>query len=94
MRTYGDLYLDAGTSPSSAPLIGSGVLSWSSKSDTWADVTYTVTRTPDGRWECDCPGFRYQARADGLCKHVDRWRAYWETDPLAAAAEAVLSWLQ
>lgn len=94
MRTYGSLYPDAGTSLLNAPLIGSGVLSWSSKSDTWPDVVYTTTRYPDGRWEDDCPGFRYGARPDGLCKHIDRWRAYWETDPLAAAAEAALSWLQ
>jgi hypothetical protein len=32
---------------------------------------HTVTRLPDGNLECSCAGFRYQARADGLCRHID-----------------------
>lgn len=33
--------------------------------------TYDVRQLADGTWECKCPGFRYQARHDGLCAHVD-----------------------
>jgi len=36
-----------------------------------AGVTYDVRQLADGTWECSCPGFRYQARADGLCAHID-----------------------
>lgn len=34
-------------------------------------LCHTVTRAPDGSLECSCAGFRYQARADGLCRHID-----------------------
>jgi hypothetical protein len=39
---------------------------------------YTVTLLSDGTWECDCPGWRYAARDDGLCKHVDQVRQEYE----------------
>ena len=90
MRISGCLYPDVPAPPRSAPLIDGG--SWTVTSDTWPDVDYTVTRTPDGHWGCDCPGFRYGARADGLCKHVDRVQRWLAEDPLAARAAAVLCW--
>jgi hypothetical protein len=34
-------------------------------------MTYDVRLLTDGSWECSCPGFRYQARDDGLCAHID-----------------------
>jgi hypothetical protein len=36
-----------------------------------AGLCHTVTRLPDGSLECSCAGFRYQARSDGLCRHID-----------------------
>ena len=36
------------------------------------DLVWEVRRFADGHWECRCPGFLYQARADGLCRHIDR----------------------
>lgn len=92
MRTYGTLYPDVPVPPPGAPLIGGG--SWTVPSGTWADVSYTVTQAPDGSFvsgqACNCRGCRYEARADGLCKHVDRVRWWLENDPLAAQAAAVL----
>lgn len=38
-------------------------------------LSYTVRLYGDGRWECTCPGFRYGARADSLCRHVDQVKA-------------------
>lgn len=26
-------------------------------------------------WECECAGFRYSSRADGLCRHIDEVQA-------------------
>jgi hypothetical protein len=93
MRIYGCLYPDVPALPRSVPLVdGSG--SWTVTSDRWPDVSYTVTCSPDGHWGCDCPGARYEARADGLCKHVERVRGWLASDPLAAQAAAVLCWLQ
>jgi hypothetical protein len=40
-------------------------------SRTKAGLTYDVRQLADGTWECSCPGFRYQARADGVCAHLD-----------------------
>jgi len=97
MRTYGCLYYAPDRVPgasSSVPLTGGGTGSWTVPSDTWPDTEYTVTKAPGGRFECDCPGFRYGARADGECKHTDRVRGWLAEDPLAAAAAAALSWLQ
>lgn len=34
-------------------------------------LSYDVRQLADGSWECSCPGFRYQAREDGLCTHLD-----------------------
>ena len=34
-------------------------------------LCHLVTRLPDGTLECSCAGFRYQARSDGLCRHID-----------------------
>lgn len=34
-------------------------------------VFHQVSRLPDGSWECDCRGYRYGARSDGLCRHID-----------------------
>jgi len=34
-------------------------------------MVYDVRQLADGTWECSCPCFRYQARADGLCPHLD-----------------------
>lgn len=34
-------------------------------------LSYDVRQLDDGTLECSCPGFRYQARSDGLCKHID-----------------------
>lgn len=39
------------------------------------DLSYRVRLAGDGSWECSCPGFRYGARADRLCKHVDTVKA-------------------
>lgn len=41
---------------------------------------YEVTLLSDGSWECDaaCLGFRYAARDDGLCKHIDQARREYE----------------
>lgn len=36
-----------------------------------AGLSYDVRQLADGSWECSCPGFRYQARGDGLCAHID-----------------------
>ena len=85
MRTFGCLYPDVPAPPRGAPLIDGG--SWTVTSDTWPDVKYTVTRSPDGRWECDCPGARYH----GHCKHITRVQGWLAEDPLAAGAAAVLS---
>lgn len=87
MRTYGDLYY-AGPAPSAteAPLTDGAEGVWTVHSDTHADVQYTVIRTPDGRFVCDCRGCRYQARADGECKHIDRVRGW-----LAAGAGSILA---
>jgi hypothetical protein len=41
-------------------------------SDSEPGLEYRVSRYPDGSWSCTCPGCRHAARADGLCKHVDR----------------------
>lgn len=40
-------------------------------SNSTAGMFYDVRQLADGTWECSCPGFRYQARADGLCAHLD-----------------------
>ena len=92
MRIYGALYPDVPAPSLSAPLIDGG--SWTVPSASLPDVSWTVTRSPDNHWECDCPGCRYGARADGLCKHVDRVQGWLADDPLAAQAAAVLCWLQ
>lgn len=90
VRISGCVYPDAVHRPLAAPLINGG--SWTVQSDTHSDVKYTVTRSPDGRWECNCPGGRYGARADGLCKHIDRVQGWLAQPPLATVPEAVLSW--
>jgi hypothetical protein len=82
MRTYGDPFF----SPPVHRARLTGKMSWSVPSDTHADIIWTVTRTPDGCFECNCPGCRYSARADGECKHIDRVRGWLERDPAAAAA--------
>lgn len=89
MRTYGDPYLGPPPPPHRVRLAGR--LAWAAPSDSHADVFYTVVRTPDGHWECDCPGCRYAARADGECKHIDRVRGWLEQDPHAAEAAADLA---
>jgi hypothetical protein len=35
------------------------------------ELIYRVSRLADGTWMCSCRGFRYQARSDGLCRHID-----------------------
>jgi len=70
MRTCGNLY----PVPTSVPLVNHGTGSWTVRSESDRTLTYTVTRTPAGTWECDCPGFRYHEH----CKHVDRQRAEWD----------------
>jgi hypothetical protein len=89
VHVSGDLYPPA--DPHRAPL--SEVASWTVRSDRDPSVWYTVELYPDGHWECSCPGRQYQARADGLCKHIDRQKAAWaasQADLLAAA----LCWSQ
>jgi hypothetical protein len=73
MMTIGVLYY----SPQRPVLLGEE-FSWKVRSDRDRDILYTVTRFPDGRWDCDCPAFRYESRADGQCKHIDRKRAEWD----------------
>jgi hypothetical protein len=86
MRYWGSPYSPA-PSVHRAPLTGK--MSWSVPSETHSDVTYTVTRTPDGQWQCDCLGCHYGARADGECKHIDRVRGWLADDPAAAEAAAL-----
>jgi hypothetical protein len=86
MRFCGDPYL----TPLAHRARLTGKMSWSVPSDTHSDVTWTVTRTPDGCFECNCPGCRYGARADGECKHIDRVCGWLEKDPAAAEAAALV----
>jgi hypothetical protein len=58
-------------------------------SETHSAVTYTVTRTPDDQWQCDCLGCHYGARMDRECKHIDRVRGWLADDPAAAEAAAL-----
>jgi hypothetical protein len=37
-------------------------------------LAYRVSILADGSWACTCPGFGYQSRADGLCRHIDEVR--------------------
>lgn len=39
------------------------------------EAGYTVTQMADGSWRCECRGYEYGARWDGLCRHVDQVRA-------------------
>jgi hypothetical protein len=45
---------------------------WSEASDSRPGVTHEVCLLSDGSMTCDCEGFMYGARADGLCRHIDR----------------------
>ena len=45
---------------------------WSSSDP---NLSYFVRLHADGSWTCTCPGFLYQARYDGQCKHTDMVRA-------------------
>lgn len=40
-------------------------------SNSRAGMSYDVRQLADGSLDCSCPGFRYQARHDGLCAHTD-----------------------
>jgi hypothetical protein len=35
------------------------------------DLFYRVALFADGIWTCTCPGYRYEARADKRCRHID-----------------------
>lgn len=57
--------------------LGGEPYDWAVRSHRDPSVVWTVTLYPDGRWECECEGFRYHARADGLCRHIDEIQARW-----------------
>lgn len=43
------------------------------------ELTYFVRLHADGRWSCSCRGYRYTARDDGLCKHIDQEQEEYES---------------
>jgi hypothetical protein len=47
-------------------------------SSRYPDIVYLVTLLADGTWSCQCPGYGYGARLDGLCKHVDQAQEQYE----------------
>ena len=86
MRISGSVYPDTAHQPLTVPLINGG--SWTVTSDRYPEIKYTVMRSPDGRWECNCPGGRYH----GHCKHITRVQGWLAQPSLATVPEAVLSW--
>ncbi len=40
-------------------------------SSRYDDIVYRVSLLADGTWTCTCSGYRYGARADGQCRHID-----------------------
>jgi hypothetical protein len=47
-------------------------------SSRYPDVFYLVTLLADGTWSCTCQGYRYGARLDRLCRHVDQAQEKYE----------------
>jgi hypothetical protein len=71
--------------------IGSGILVSQDVLSSDGETVYTVRQFDDGSWECHpCPGFEYQRRADGLCKHIDKVKAAYA--PPASFVRPGLSW--
>lgn len=40
---------------------------WKVRSQTYADIVYTVVEKDNGALECDCPDFEYRRT---MCKHI------------------------